>query len=168
MHPRLHAVSHIPDRQSAVITLLSRMLRALPVSRAVGAPSGRAAVRVVRRVSTHLPLSCMLRLTAEPSGLRRSRPPHRPRKRQTSDGGWGPSSSAPAEIFDTAIVVLALKAAGETKLIQRGREFLIRSQQTSGGWPETTRPPGSQSYAQHISTTAWATLALLATEPQGN
>jgi hypothetical protein len=80
---------------------------------------------------------------------------------QTSDGGWGPSRNAPAEVFDTAVIVLALQAAGETKLVSRGREFLIRTQQVSGGWPETTRPPGSQSYAQHISTTSWATLALL-------
>jgi hypothetical protein len=85
---------------------------------------------------------------------------------QTSDGGWGPRLHAPAEVFDTAIVLLALRAAGEKTLLQRGREFLIRTQQPFGGWPETTRPPGSQSYAQHISTTAWATLALLATDTE--
>jgi hypothetical protein len=80
---------------------------------------------------------------------------------QTSDGGWGPRMHAPAEVFDTAVALLALKAAGEEVMIVRGREFLIRMQQASGGWPETTRPSGSQSYAQHISTTAWATMALL-------
>jgi hypothetical protein len=83
---------------------------------------------------------------------------------QTSDGGWGPRLHAPAEVFDTALVLLALQAAGETALVPRGRDFLLRMQQPSGGWPETTRPPGSQSYAQHISTTAWAALALLATD----
>jgi hypothetical protein len=83
---------------------------------------------------------------------------------QTSDGGWGPRLHAPAEAFDTAIVLLALKNAAEVDLIPRGREFLIRMQQPSGGWPETTRPSGSQSYAQHISTTAWAAMALLATD----
>ena len=51
-HPCPHAVLHIPDTTSAAISLHSRMLRALPVSRAVAAPSGRAAVRVVRRVSS--------------------------------------------------------------------------------------------------------------------
>ena len=86
---------------------------------------------------------------------------------QTSDGGWGPIRNAPAEAFDTALVLLALSAADPgSKLIAGGREFLVRTQQASGGWPETTRPPGSQSYAQHISTTAWATMALLATDPQ--
>ena len=53
-HPCPHAVLHIPDTTSAAISLHPRMLRALPVSRAVGAPSGRAAVRVVRRVSSFL------------------------------------------------------------------------------------------------------------------
>jgi hypothetical protein len=85
---------------------------------------------------------------------------------QTSDGGWGPAASARAEIFDTAIVLLALAATGSRDLVPRGREFLVRTQQPSGGWPETTRPPGSQSYAQHISTTAWAVMALLSTDPQ--
>jgi hypothetical protein len=84
---------------------------------------------------------------------------------QTSDGGWGPSLHAPAEVFDTAVVMLALKAAGSTSVLPRAREFLLRMQQPSGGWPETTRPAGSQSYAQHISTTSWATLALLSSEP---
>ena len=108
-------------------------------------------------------------LLAFPSDLTiRKRAVERFAKAQTSDGGWGPSAMVPAEVFDTAVVVIALKAAGDTKLIERGREYLIRNQQPSGGWPETTRPPGSQSYAQHISTTAWAILALLAADPQRN
>jgi hypothetical protein len=48
----------------------------------------------------------------------------------------------------------------------RARVFLIATQQPDGGWPATTRPPGGQSYAQHISTTGWATLALLLTNPE--
>ena len=48
-------------------------------------------------------------------------------------------------------------------MIRRGRSFLVAEQLDSGGWTETTRPTGNQSYAQHLSTTAWATLALLAT-----
>jgi len=106
----------------------------------------------------------LLALPNEPNF--RKRAVERFTRMQTSDGGWGPRQSAPAEVFDTALVLLALQAAGEKSLIPRGREFLIRTQQNSGGWPETTRPSGSQSYAQHISTTAWATLALLATDPQ--
>ena len=108
----------------------------------------------------------LLALPSEPAI--RKRAIDRFAKMQTSDGGWGPRPNAPAEVFDTALVLLALKAAGEKALIQRGREFLLRTQQPAGGWVETTRPSGSQSYAQHISTTAWATLALLATDSERN
>ena len=48
-------------------------------------------------------------------------------------------------------------------MIARGRAFLVAQQQEDGSWIETTRPPGNVSYAQRISTTGWATLALLAT-----
>jgi len=85
------------------------------------------------------------------------------RRAQSSDGGWGPRAHAPAEAFDTALVLLALAGRGPAALIGEGRAFLIRTQLSSGGWPETTRPAGAHSYAQHISTSAWATLALLAT-----
>lgn len=89
---------------------------------------------------------------------------------QASDGGWGPRRHTPAEPFDTAVALLALTRAGDTAetrpAIARGREFLVHSQLPDGGWPETTRPPGGQSYAHHISTTGWATLALLATNPE--
>lgn len=83
---------------------------------------------------------------------------------QASDGGWGPYPRSPSEPFDTAVVVLALAAAGDRAAMgQRGREYLLKAQLPSGGWTETTRPAGSQSYAQRISTSAWATLALLET-----
>ena len=48
-------------------------------------------------------------------------------------------------------------------LITRGRGFLIAHQQPDGSWIETTRPPGAESYAQRVSTSAWAALALIAT-----
>jgi hypothetical protein len=89
---------------------------------------------------------------------------------QSSDGGWGPYAGAPAEPFDTALALLALSAANgagapaETAAkIAQGRAYLIAKQLSSGGWPETTRPPGGRSYAQHISTSGWATLALIKT-----
>lgn len=83
---------------------------------------------------------------------------------QSGDGGWGPRAHAPPQVFDTALVLLALR--GEREMVERGRGFLIGAQLASGGWPETTRPAGGQSYAQHISTSAWATLALLATHAE--
>jgi hypothetical protein len=89
------------------------------------------------------------------------------RRAQTADGGWGPYLDSPPETFDTALVLLALaetRAASEVNgLIHRGRRFLLSQQQSDGGWPATTRPPGANSYAQRMSTTGWATLALLAT-----
>ena len=63
-----------------------------------------------------------------------------------------------------ALVLLALQRANEHQAVERGRAFLISIQLPTGGWQETTRPAGARSYAQHISTSAWATLALLATD----
>jgi hypothetical protein len=89
------------------------------------------------------------------------------RKGEAPGGGWGPYVTSPPEVFDTAVVLLGLSAvAGEEglgEMRRRGRRYLADSQQVDGSWPETTRPPGGESYAQRISTTAWATLALLAT-----
>ena len=86
---------------------------------------------------------------------------------QNSDGGWGPRLHAPSEPFDTAVVLLALRQAKSgDAAIGRGRAYLIAAQQPAGGWPETTRPPGGPSYAQHISTSGWATLALLLTDSE--
>jgi hypothetical protein len=84
---------------------------------------------------------------------------------QNSDGGWGPFARSPSEPFDTALALLALESLGDShrEQVARGRGYLRETQLSPGGWPETTRPPGSQSYAQHISTSAWATLALLET-----
>ena len=83
---------------------------------------------------------------------------------QASDGGWGPYPRSPSEPFDTAVVVWALTSVRDSRYlepIEQGRAYLMKTQLPAGGWPETTRPPGAQSYAQHISTSAWATLALL-------
>lgn len=86
---------------------------------------------------------------------------------QTGDGGWGPYADSPPEVFDTALVLIALaELKGKPDIdeaILRGRIFLAGEQNTDGSWPETTRPSGGESYAQRLSTTGWATLALLAT-----
>ncbi len=84
------------------------------------------------------------------------------RRGQSSDGGWGPAVTSPPEVFDTALALLGLaEVGGPPELIARGRAFLEKMQYADGSWPETTRPPGAESYAQRISTTGWATLALL-------
>ena len=81
---------------------------------------------------------------------------------QTSDGGWGVQPRMPAEAFDTAMVLLALRGAGPAA--DRGRRFLIKLQDSEGAWPETTRPSGAQSYAERISTAGWVVYALLEME----
>jgi hypothetical protein len=101
------------------------------------------------------------------------------RKGESDKGGWGPYVYSPAEPFDTAVVLLALcqvsakrpfagplRSAEQKEIkamIQRGRVYLVAVQQPDGSWPETTWPRGAESYAQRLSTTGWATLALLAT-----
>jgi hypothetical protein len=89
------------------------------------------------------------------------------RRGEADQGGWGPYVHSPPEPFDTAIVLLALGHSGEQEqlkaMIQRGRAYLLSTQQGDGSWPETTRPRGAESYAQRMSTTGWATLALLGT-----
>lgn len=94
------------------------------------------------------------------------------RRAQSRDGGWGPYADAPPECFDTALALLALKTArakaGIAAMILRGREFLIAQQLADGSWPATTRPSGGNSYAQMMSTTGWATLALLETKDSAN
>lgn len=89
------------------------------------------------------------------------------RKGQTRDGGWGPYANSPPEPFDTAIVLLGLSTIGDApgvrEMIRRGRAYLVATQLPDGSWPETTRPPGEESYSHRISTSGWATLALLET-----
>ena len=97
---------------------------------------------------------------------------------QGPDGGWGPYVTSQSEAFDTALAVLGLVALrnvqdldvapySEAELeqaIRRARDYLIASQLEDGSWLETTRPAGGESYAQRISTSAWALQALLASE----
>jgi len=89
------------------------------------------------------------------------------RKGESKDGGWGPYVTSPPEVFDTALVLLALSRQADSEerrgLLQRGRAYLLACQEKDGSWPETTRPTGGVSYAQRLSTAGWATLALLAT-----
>ncbi|WP_435016777.1 hypothetical protein TA3x_004353 [Tundrisphaera sp. TA3] len=86
------------------------------------------------------------------------------RRGQAPDGGWGPFADAAPEPFDTAIALLALDRhrgePGVPAMLGRGRAFLVAAQDEDGSWPETTRPAGGESYAQRLSTTGWAALAL--------
>ncbi|MBY0493805.1 MAG: hypothetical protein K2Y23_06285 [Cyanobacteria bacterium] len=94
---------------------------------------------------------------------------------QAPTGGWGPYVTAAPQVFDTALAVLALSSlVAEPRLarsayrpeelkeaIANGKKFIVSQQRPDGSWPETTRPANQESYAQRISTTGWAMLALL-------
>ena len=96
---------------------------------------------------------------------------------QSPGGGWGPYVNVGPQVFDTALALLALdelrttpslaapvfSSAQFAQAVARGREYLTSQQNDDGSWPETTRPANQESYAQRISTTGWALLALLAT-----
>jgi hypothetical protein len=91
------------------------------------------------------------------------------RKGEAKKAGWGPYVTSSPEPFDTAVVLLALARLPQEREVKemrrRGRSFLLSLQRNDGSWPETTRPEGAESYAQRLSTSGWATLALLATPP---
>ena len=87
------------------------------------------------------------------------------RKGQSTEGGWGPFAQSPPQAFDTALALLALDRHrdqdGVLAMIKKGRAYLASIQQDDGSWTETTRPSGNESYAQRLSTTGWAAMALL-------
>jgi hypothetical protein len=91
------------------------------------------------------------------------------RARQAKSGGWGPYADTPTEPFDTALALLALSRHRDepdvAAILSRGRLALVAMQGADGSWPETTRPAGGESYAQRLSTSGWATLALFASRP---
>jgi prenyltransferase beta subunit len=86
------------------------------------------------------------------------------RNGQSRDGGWGPYVTSAPQVFDTAMAVQALALLDRPGLedaVDRGKAYLVSRQHADGSWPETTRPADQESYAQRISTTGWALLALL-------
>ncbi len=91
------------------------------------------------------------------------------RKGEARRGGWGPYVHSAPEVFDTAVVLLALAGLEQTPEVaawrRRGRAYLLSAQLDDGSFPETTRPSGGDSYAQRVSTTGWALLALLPAAP---
>lgn len=146
---------------------------------AAGAPLFAPAIvradRWLRTVDAQNMLDCaavvlsLAPATDEPGRARRRRALDLLSAGQGPDGGWGLYSTSASEPFDTAAALLALTSLDATEAqpaaVAKGRQFLIDRQLPDGSWPETTRPAGQESYAQRISTTGWATLALLATSP---
>jgi len=86
------------------------------------------------------------------------------RRGQSDEGGWGPYVNSASEPFDTAVVVLALRAVGgadTTEMHNAGRDYLVACQFADGSWLESTRPVPRESYAHRVSTTAWCLQALV-------
>ncbi len=91
-------------------------------------------------------------------------------------GGWGPDVTAPPQVFDTAMAVLALSTLDvEPRLarsayrpeelkaaIANGKKFLVSQQRPDGSWPATATPANQDNEVQRLSTTGWAMLALMA------
>ncbi|MDR3637311.1 MAG: hypothetical protein P4L84_26140 [Isosphaeraceae bacterium] len=153
-------------------TALGRQALASAGANRFAAPIARA-----ERWLREQPLENVLDASAVLIGLSPDRPgDHSVRRRgfellkraQTDRGGWGPFVRSPPEPFDTALALLAMSRWEDhtevASLLRRGRAYLVASQNEDGSWTETTRPAGGESYAQRISTSGWATLALLATE----
>lgn len=143
------------------------------------ADAGRHGDRVARaerwvrsgRVASVVDAAAVLLVEPEAGPGGRSEPAGRAvaflRSGQAESGGWGPYPDTPTEPFDTALALIALATARTDPAVAasvgRGRAALVAMQLADGSWPETTRPPGAESYAQRLSTAGWATLALLAT-----
>ena len=87
---------------------------------------------------------------------------------QNNDGGWGAYPRTPAEPFETAMALLALNTVRDKPEIEarivKSRAFLASIQFEDGGWPAARQSTTGETYARHISTSAWATLALLTTK----
>jgi hypothetical protein len=142
-------------------TLATTVARRILARAGLDEPAARAGTWLRDR-KPETPLDAAALLLDNPSRsdafdlLRRSQGPH---------GGWGPYVVSPPESFDTAVAILALSNVPRADvMILRGRQYLASQQLPDGSWPETVRPPGAESYAQRISTTAWALLALLQTQ----
>ncbi len=89
--------------------------------------------------------------------------------RQNADGGWSQTPELACDGWATGQSLYALAHAGigaNDPAIQRGHEFLIKSQREDGSWPMTSRPtkPGGDGSSSLIPITgggsAWAIIGL--------
>jgi hypothetical protein len=92
---------------------------------------------------------------------------------QKPDGGWSQTLEMASDAHATGQALYALSLAGlksDDAAIQRGREFLIKTQEADGHWPMTSRPvqPGGAGSSSLIPITgagsAWAVLGLVRSE----
>jgi squalene-hopene/tetraprenyl-beta-curcumene cyclase len=93
------------------------------------------------------------------------------RGQQQADGGWGWTVGEPSDALGTGVALYALLRAGvgrDDASIQRGRQFLVRTQRDDGSWPvhgtKANKKGGIEETAVYWGT-AWAALALVESLP---
>jgi len=99
---------------------------------------------------------------------------------QREDGGWSQTETMESDAYATGTAMFALRQteqlAASAPAYLKGLDYLLESQQTDGSWHVTSRSRPFQAYYetgfphgkdQFISTsaTAWATLAILLSQP---
>jgi hypothetical protein len=130
-------------------TYLAREILAAAGGERYGEAVAKATSWLSRRKSQHVMETAVVALA-----LRRDEDLKALAAAQAPDGSWN------GEPFDTALARLALGPNHPASI--KARAFLMRAQWSGGGWPATTRPAGGDSYAQHISTSAWVLISLTA------
>lgn len=95
------------------------------------------------------------------------------RNAQSPSGAWGAAPETP-DIFATALATIALAMLNTeprmarsafrpeelAEAITKGKAYLVSQQRPDGSWPDAMRP-AREDGTRTVSTTAWATLALL-------
>jgi len=87
---------------------------------------------------------------------------------QNSDGGWSQTPEMPSDAYATGQTLYVLARAGctpEDPLMQRGVDFLTRSQRADGSWPMISRVHAKNLDPITAAGTGWAVLGLLRGSP---
>jgi hypothetical protein len=91
------------------------------------------------------------------------------RERQDDDGGWRQAADMASDAWATGQALYALAHAGldsRDPAVQRGQDFLVRTQGEDGSWPMTSRPskPGVAGASNLVpitgAGTAWGVIGL--------
>ncbi len=94
---------------------------------------------------------------------------------QRTDGGWSQTEDRVSDAFATGQTLTALHRAGVSTsdpVIDRGIEFLLRTQMSDGTWPMDSRPnpengkPADLLNPITYAATAWATIGLVSNVPR--
>jgi hypothetical protein len=94
---------------------------------------------------------------------------------QNKDGGWGQLKDAPSDAWATGQTLYVLSVAGrksDDPAIQKGRDWLVKSQLADGSWLMKSRPFGPENKtAKNLepitySSTSWALLGLIRSTPK--